>query len=398
MQPLIKLLKNMTKLCQMSEKNLTNYKRMSVSEKIDQLLESSNVENDLSAYLNGLVKASNVTDFEEALQLFFQKTAKPNDATKALNDVTDLIEKIQDQQLAYQFSSNLAKIFNQYTNLIQQVPKFNQIYEKACRSNTRIMEFARFFEKQKPDPNIVKDSDILEYYVKLGNLYVESNSSADNIIKDGSEHYFPLGTEAGLAKRWKAMQAENYIVTSHHIKASSLFRELYLLETDPDAKTNYLKRAIITACYTQPGPHRDFEFSELSQIEEAHLLDIYKMVDAFMGNQIISDELINKFWDFIKEEKMVNKQKFEDNVRKHNMIQISYIYKSISFTRLANLIGTTEEKVKQYLDLMISNNVIRAKIDQPSNTVLYIDNDVRNIDNEILSFANEVDTLVNMIH
>ncbi|EAY13833.1 PCI domain containing protein [Trichomonas vaginalis G3] len=374
---------------------------MSVENLVEDAINAQNTPEEFSKIVLNYIKANDSVNYYNAFKHFKKNSKRFSDAIKAIRDSANVLKDMKDIANALKFFEAIDEFLADYPSFFEELKEVIEIYEKICRAGNKLSQFAKLLEKKPVDETKMKPSEILDLYLTIANLHLQSKgiSKAQQYFAKAKPYYFPNSTPLENQKVYNNTHTNLMIETKNFLAASQQLLSTYLdkkLSQGQD-KQKLLLRAIIFAGVCPPGPSRDEQFQQIMKIEEAQKIPEYKLILRLNNRQIISDTEIEEFWNIIKEEESVSKQYFQANIKKHNMTQISYIYKSVSIERIAKMIGSTQAEVLNNLNSMISSHEIKAKIDQPNNKVVYHNDDVYNIDDQILEFCDKVLRLADSI-
>jgi len=96
------------------------------------------------------------------------------------------------------------------------------------------------------------------------------------------------------------------------------------------------------------------------------------LVEMFTTSELIPWPLTNDPYETMSEfKKLGHSDDFKRSVVQHNIRVLSKYYSRIKSTRLAELLGLSEEKTEQFLSEMVQSKQLHAKIDRPAQIVTF---------------------------
>jgi 26S proteasome regulatory subunit N5 len=365
---------------------------MSVDEQINDALDDENISQALAEITTSLVDSNDSEGLEEAFRAIKKKSMQPTAANEAIEQCFAKIKEMEDKEVKLEFIRPLISYLTTFPSLQTDFEHVIDEYAKLCEETGHYSNLARFLKEKGIDEN--EDEPVqLEFYLRIGELYQMEGiaDQANNMLNKAFAHRFPKTSPKPLLLRYDMLKAEIQVINQNYEVAAGLFYQIS--ENYPEEKKSALKRSMIFAIASPPGPKRDSVSHKISTNDEAMLLPIYRFFDRLNKRQIITGEEIETLFTEVSSEKSIKKEDLINSMRLHNLSQISYLYSVISIERMAQIVGVSIEDTIEMVEQMIQSGRLKAGIDQTSGMVVYKRDDSKSKELEIKRFSEAVDSL-----
>ena len=368
---------------------------MSIAEQINDALDDENPADVLTEITSSLIDENKYKrDLSDALSCINRNAKQVSIATNAISACFEKIKGIENKEIEIDYLDAIIQFLLLNPQLLKEFSQVQDLYLKICDETQQYSRIAKFYKEQGIDSNESEPAKF-EYYLKIGELYLRGKSihQANSMLNNAYNHRFTQTSPKPLLDRYDKLKAEIQVENQAFDAAADLFYQMSQTLNDKNERVTALKRAIIFAIVSLPGPKRDAIFHKISIDENAQILPIFQHFDRLNRRQIITGQEIETLWKEISTEKSIKKEDFENNMRLHNMTQIAYLYSVISFDRLAQIAGISPEEAETIVEEMIQNGRLKAKIDQPNKMIVYTRDDSHAKEIAIKEFSEAVDNV-----
>ncbi|OHT05639.1 hypothetical protein TRFO_26519 [Tritrichomonas foetus] len=312
---------------------------------------------------NALDAKINFDVFSKLLLSLAESLSKINDLTLQLSCLRKIVSTIESRKVSDR-KYGILEIFAQ--SLID-----NHFYFDAAK----ILE-------QFPAPEGESDADILEYYLKIGECYLNDGytDKAFQYLQKMSSHVFQLSTPPPLLNRFDQLRGTLHISRGSFLDAAYAFTRLWNTAKTTDLKLTGLRNATVCAILAPASKNRSLLLHRFTEDENITSLAEYSILEYIVKGKFIDkmarDEFRSKIVDIVPDVASEADGASGSAIRaleafstQHNISVAQKMFKSIEIGRLARLVGDTPARVEEQLRRMIADGSMRAAIDQPTNTV-----------------------------
>jgi 26S proteasome regulatory subunit N5 len=365
---------------------------MSIIEQINDALDDENPPAVLAEIATALIDSDNDDGLEEAFRAIKKNSKQPAVASEAIKQCAEKIKNLDDKERRLKFIRPLVSYLGTFSTLQEAFQYIIDDYTTLCEETEHYSNLARFLKERGIDEN-EEEPKQLEFYLRIGELYLKDRitDQANGMLNKAFTHRFPLTSPKPLLYRYDLLKAEIQVINQNYEMAADIFYQIS--ENYPNEKNNALRRSIIFAISSPPGPKRDVIFNKISTNDAAQLLPIYNLFDRLNKRQIITGEEIEMLYKEVSHEKSIKKEDLTNTMRLHNLSQISYLYSVISVERMSQIIGIPIEDTAEMVEQMIQSGRLKAKIDEPNGMIVYTRDDSSAKEFQIKEFSEAVDAL-----
>ena len=173
-----------------------------------------------------------------------------------------------------------------------------------------------------------------------------------------------------IQERYYNFRANLSIAQEQFKYASSCYYTLYSI-ADEKKQSEYLRLSAVYAILTQEVVPQKQQITKLLNDERTQSLPIFGLLELFNKKTLVTNDDLKKYIDLMKNEKGFSEENLKKIVQQLNMDRVSNLFTTISFDRLAQIIGSTPDEVVKNMIMLISNKSINALIDQPNKMIIY---------------------------
>jgi tetratricopeptide (TPR) repeat protein len=295
---------------------------------------------------------------------------------------------LANHSLQIEFASLLLK-FSESRGLFGEALAATQdLYARALESDGQFLEAARYLTGLD-DPE--EDWEKLKRFLRIGEDLYHGKDYGNSFTYLSRAHafVFRLSTPPPLLDRFDMLRGNLHIKRGSFLEAARAFVMAWQKGSAPDVRWAGLRRAAIAAVFAPPSANRTCFLRQFASDDQVRELDVFPMLDLITQNKFIDalarDEFLTAAADVVSDESA--RRVLETSSTQHNLSVAQNIFVSVKINRLASLIGDTPANVHRELGTMIERDVIRAEIDQPENTVIFLGEKLGSRDEAIAAFC-----------
>ena len=248
-------------------------------------------------------------------------------------------------------------------------------FVKLCQSAKKYLELANFYDNEPfnvPADELGSDAKILDHIVFVADSFITAGDldKARKKLNEATKYFFPKTTPMPIQERYYNFRANLSIAQEQFKYASSCYYTLYSI-ADEKKQSEYLRLSAVYAILTQEVVPQKQQITKLLNDERTQSLPIFGLLELFNKKTLVTNDDLKKYIDLMKNEKGFSEENLKKIVQQLNMDRVSNLFTTISFDRLAQIIGSTPDEVVKNMIMLISNKSINALIDQPNKMIIY---------------------------
>mmetsp|Transcript_32751 Transcript_32751/g.37135 ORF Transcript_32751/g.37135 Transcript_32751/m.37135 type:complete len:407 (+) Transcript_32751:64-1284(+) len=246
----------------------------------------------------------------------------------------------------------------------------------------------------------------LEKYIKIAEFYLEDDNyvAAEMNMSKAAQSIHEID-DVYLELRTKVCTAKIYDGKKKFLQGASAFYNLSQQTSygipDQELKA-LLNRAIICAILASAGPQRSRILAMIYKDDRSRSLSNFDIFEKMYLDRLITKTESKKFSEGLKQHQVAvldvieNYTVLDKAIIEHNIVAASKIYNNISFQELGKLLEITPQKAEEMIASMVSEQRIKATLDQLSGLVFFSDEEesLNTWDAQVTSVCRQIDDII----
>ncbi|OHT08658.1 hypothetical protein TRFO_22742 [Tritrichomonas foetus] len=360
--------------------------------------------NKLKSVIDPILQAKNFDSYRQVFDYISDRRAAPVITSPMLEASISFIKGLSSKDEKVKFYYPLLCYINQIDALYQKHQDLRNDFIKLAEETEHYFELANYYVKE---PFVIDPNDDqaewkqLNRTIFLGEAFLKASDmrNSQSKLTEASSHVFRKSTPKDILERFDNFRAHHSLARKDLGTTADTYYLLSTYVADKD-RIEYLRLATTYTILSETGPKQKRQISTLMNDDRLQSLPIFGLLDRLSKKSLVKLSELSKFIDLMNKDPGFSEDLLNKSVQQHNMFCISGLFSTISFSRLAQIIGIKdpEEAVEIMRDL-IARNSVSALIDQPNKMIIYKPTQTEQMrkDDSILAFCKELQHFTTML-